>query len=86
MFIVLRGTTFICTPTEAKPAEANPCVRRNLARDFENPFKDQSSGKDSVEILSEMWGGVHRLFGSPKGVTVRDGSRRPIHKTILKQA
>ena len=53
MFIVLRGTTFICTPTEAKPAEANPCVRRNLARDFENIFEDQSSGKDSVEILSE---------------------------------
>ena len=49
MAIVLRGTTFICTPTEAKPAEANPCVRRNLARDFENPFKDQSSGKDSEE-------------------------------------
>ena len=53
MFIVLRGTTFICTPTEAKPAEANPCMQRNLARDFENPFKDKSSGKDSVEILSE---------------------------------
>ena len=53
MFIVLRGTTFICTPTEAKPAEVNPCMRRNLVRDFENPFEDQSSGKDSVEILSE---------------------------------
>ena len=40
-------------PTEAKPAQANPCVRRNLARDFENPSEDQSSGEDSVEILSE---------------------------------
>ena len=33
-------------PTEAKPAQANPCVRRNLARDFENPSEDQSSGED----------------------------------------
>ncbi|XP_029206969.2 uncharacterized protein LOC114970661 [Acropora millepora] len=39
--------------TEAKPAQANPCVRRNLARDFENPSEDQSSGDDSVEMLSE---------------------------------
>ena len=34
-------------PTEAKPDQANPCVRRNLARDFENPSEDQSSGEDS---------------------------------------
>ena len=59
-------------PTEAKPAQVNPCVRRNLARDFENSPENQSSGEDSVEILSEE---------SPKGVTVRDGSRRPIYKT-----
>ena len=40
-------------PTEAKPAQANPCMRRNLALDFENTSEDQSSGEDSVEILSE---------------------------------
>ena len=40
------------TPTEAKPAQANPCVRRNLTRDFKNPSEDQSSGEDLVEILS----------------------------------
>lgn len=40
-------------PTEAKPAQVNPCERRNLVQDFENPSEDQSSGEDSVEILSE---------------------------------
>ena len=40
-------------PTEAKPAQANPCVQRNFVQDFENPSEDQSSGEDSVEILSE---------------------------------
>ena len=40
-------------PTEAKPSQANPCVRRNLARDIENPSEDQSSGEDSVVILSK---------------------------------
>ena len=40
-------------PTDTKPAQANPCVRKNLARDFENPSEDQPSGKDSMEIMSE---------------------------------
>ena len=42
-------------PKESRPtaAQANPCVRRNLARDFENPSEDLSSSEDSVEILSE---------------------------------
>ena len=40
-------------PKDSRPAQANPCMRRNLARDFENTSEDQSSGEDSVEILSE---------------------------------
>lgn len=39
--------------TQANPALAKHCMRRNFAQDFVNPSEDQSSSEDSVELLSE---------------------------------
>jgi len=64
-------------PTQPEPAQAKPYIRRNLARDFENSSEDQSSGDDSVEILSE-----EETHGEEFNNYYDEAERLPIYKKV----